>query len=261
MTKKILSIAGSDTSGGAGIQADLKTFQIYETYGMSALTVIVAMEPSTWTHQVFPIDIQIIEAQLNTNLLGIKPDAIKTGMLPTVQTIELVGTYLKKRANDIPIVIDPVMACKGEKPLFPENTQAMIHYLLPLATVVTPNLFEATQLAGMSTIKTLQDAKYAAIKIHELGAKFVVIKAVPYDDELVAELVFDGQTFGCFTHPLFENVYNHGAGCTFSASIAAQLGKQKEPLQAIADASAFVVEAIKQSEPLNAFTGAIIQKK
>lgn len=261
MIKKILTIAGSDTSGGAGIQADLKTFQIYETYGMSTLTVIVAMEPETWAHQVFPLDIQTIEAQLKTNLLGIKPDALKTGMLPTVQIIELVGSYLKNHGKQIPIVIDPVMACKGEKPLFPENTQAMIDYLLPFATVVTPNLFEAAQLAGMPTINTLQEAKHAAIAIHGLGAKYVVIKAVPYDDELVAELVFDGHAFGCFTHPLFDNVYNHGAGCTFSASIAAQLGKQKEPLQAIADASAFVVEAIKQSEPLNTFAGAIIPKK
>lgn len=259
MIHKALTIAGSDASGGAGIQADLKTFQNYGVYGMSALTVLVAMDyHHNWDHQVFPVDIETVRAQIVTTLEGLNPDVVKTGMLPTVEIIELVSEYLAKFGKDKKIVIDPVMACKGTEALFPENTTAMRKLLLPLATVVTPNLFEAAELANVSPIIDLEDAKKAAILIHQQGAKFVVIKAVPYDDELIAEVVFNGNGFACFTHPKLEASYNHGAGCTFSASIAAQLAKGKEELQAIADASAYVFNAIAKSEALNEYTGAIL---
>ena len=155
--KKVLTIAGSHTSGGAGIQADLKTFQERGVYGMSAITVIVAMEPKNWAHKVFPVELSVIKEQVDTVIKGIGIDALKTGMLPTVEIIEYVGSVLKDVKK--PIVIDPVMVCKvnseGEgnaENLFPENVEAMKKYLLPYATVVTPNLFEAAQLVGMETI-------------------------------------------------------------------------------------------------------------
>ncbi|MGL5043213.1 MAG: bifunctional hydroxymethylpyrimidine kinase/phosphomethylpyrimidine kinase [Culicoidibacterales bacterium] len=259
MIKRALTIAGSDASGGAGIQADLKTFHNYGTYGMSALTVLVAMDyHNNWGHQVFPVALETIQAQITTTLVGLTPDALKTGMLPTVEIIELVQQQLTAFAANIPVVIDPVMACKGTAPLFPENTVAIRNLLLPLATVVTPNLFEAAQLADMETITTLEQAKKAAMIIHQLGSEFVVIKAVPYDDELIAEVVFNGSGFACFTHPKLDTTFNHGAGCTFSASITAQLAKGKPALQAIADASAYVFNAIANSEPLNQYTGAIL---
>ena len=132
--------------------------------------------------------------------------------------------------------------------------------MLPLADVVTPNLFEAAQLADIKPIETLEDAKKAAIKIHQLGAKIVVIKAVPYDDELIAELIFNGEAFGAFTHHKLDlvNHYTHGAGCTFSASITAQIARGRDPLAAIADSSAYVYNAIAQSEELNQYTGALV---
>lgn len=258
---KALTIAGSDTSGGAGIQADLKTFNNYGVYGVTSLTSIVTMDyHDNWSHHVEVLSLPAIQQQLDTCLLGVKPQAIKTGMLPTVEIIELVAENLDKYKGSFPIVIDPVMACKGTEPLFPENTKAICEKLLPLASVVTPNQFEAAQLAGMEKVTTLEEAKEAAIKIHALGPEIVVIKAVPQDD-LIAELVFDGNVFGSFTHPQLENKYSHGAGCTFSAAITAQLASGKPALQSIAAASSYVFSAIHNSEIINEFYGVLVPEK
>ena len=162
---KVLTVAGSDCSGGAGIQADLKTFQERDVYGMSVVTVLVAMRPEDWHHQVTPIDPEIIKQQFRTILPGIGAAAAKTGMLPNVEIIRTVGELFAE-ARMPHLVIDPVMVCKGtSEPLFPENTQAMLKYLLPIAEVVTPNSFEAAQLAGMDEIKSKNDAEEAAKRI------------------------------------------------------------------------------------------------
>lgn len=155
--KKVLTIAGSDTSAGAGMQADLKTFQELDTYGMVALTAIVTMDKDTWSHDVTPLPMDVFEKQLET-ALSIGPDAIKTGMLGTEEIIKRAGEVYEA-SNAQYFVVDPVMVCKGEdEVLNPGNTEAMIKYLLPKATVVTPNLFEAGQLSlikahSMSSLK------------------------------------------------------------------------------------------------------------
>ena len=173
--KKTLTIAGSDTSGGAGMQADLKTFQEHGTYGMVALTVVVTMDPKTWSHNVTPLPTSLLKEQIQT-ALSTGVDAIKTGMLSTKEIIEIASEAIQT-SNAQHVVIDPVMICKGDdEVLNPGNTTAMIDYLLPHATVVTPSLFEAGQLAGLPTPKTIDEMKIAAHKIHELGAKNVVIK-------------------------------------------------------------------------------------
>src|SRR5699024_4427427 len=140
---KAFTLAGSDSSGGAGIQADLKTFQEHGVYGMTALTSIVAMDPNdNWKHEVFPVDVNIVEKQLNT-ILSIEMDAMKTGMLGSVEIIEL-GAKKMDEYKLQNVVIDPVMVCKGEdEVLQPENTEAMRDLLLPRAIITTPNLFEA----------------------------------------------------------------------------------------------------------------------
>ena len=200
--KKVLTIAGSDTSGGAGIQADLKTFQERGVYGMNALTVIVTMDPkNNWAHKVFPIELNVIKEQIDTVVNGIGVDALKTGMLPTVEIIEYVGSILKDLKN--PIVIDPVMVCKvssgSTENLFPENVIAMKNHLLPYATVVTPNLFEAAQLSGMEKIDTLEEAKEAAKKICDLGAKNVVIKGRKFfAGEKSIDFLYNGKDFEFF---------------------------------------------------------------
>ncbi|MFA6930492.1 MAG: bifunctional hydroxymethylpyrimidine kinase/phosphomethylpyrimidine kinase [Lentisphaeria bacterium] len=258
--KKVLTIAGSDCSGGAGIQADLKTFQERDVYGMSVLTVLVAMRPENWDHVVWPVDLEMIKTQFRTIFPGIGADAAKTGMLPTVEIIRTVGKLLAA-AKIAHLVIDPVMVCKGtSEPLFPENTQAMIEHLLPIAEVVTPNTFEAAQLAGMDELKSEQEVEEAARRIHALGCKNVVIKVARIFDEQTADLLYDGQTFTWFREKRISTSWTHGAGCSFSACIAAELGKGESVLQACKTAHDFVYAGLKSSFPLNQHIGPIYHK-
>ena len=255
--KKALTIAGSDTSGGAGIQADLKTFQELGVYGMTALTVIVAMDPHNgWSHQVFPVSLDIIKAQLETVLGGIGVDAIKTGMLPTTDIIELAAFAVKKH-NLTNVVVDPVMVCKGAgEPIHPENAECYRKTLVPLAAVVTPNLFEAAQLSGIKDLDTPESIKDAAAAICELGAKNVIIKGGKGSDkEKAVDVVYDGKEFGYLESPRTDTSNTHGAGCTFSAAIAAELAKGADLKSAIKTAKDFISEAIKHSFKLNQYVG------
>ena len=197
---------------GAGIQADLKTFQEFDVYGMTALTTIVCMEPKTWDHQVSPVALDIVETQLKTVLEGIGIDAMKTGMLGSVEIIELVSQYID-RYNLERIVIDPVMVCKGTDEVFAENTEAMLEFLLPRADLVTPNLFEASQLAKSGPITTLDQMQEAAAIIHERGAKNVLIKDRGKIREGKAmDLLYDGNSFEWFEADTIVTKYTHGAG-------------------------------------------------
>jgi pyridoxine kinase len=258
--KKVLSVAGSDCSGGAGIQADLKTFQERDVFGMSVLTVLVAMKPDTWAHVVEPVSLEMIREQFATILPGIGVDAAKTGMLPTLPIIELVGDALTAAA--VPhLVVDPVMVCKGSSEvLFPENTQAMIKRLLPIAEVLTPNAFEAAQLAGMDAISNEQELRDAARRIHDHGPRNVVIKAARIFPGLSLDLLFDGQNFHRWEEPRLDDVWTHGAGCSFSACIAAELAKGASVLAAVASAHDFVRAALRESFPLNRHVGPLYHK-
>ena len=254
--RKALTVAGSDTSGGAGIQADLKTFQEYDVYGMTALTTIVCMEPKTWDHQVFPVDLGIVETQLKTVIEGIGFDAMKTGMLGSVDIIELVSRYIDQYKLDR-IVIDPVMVCKGtDEVLQPENTEAMIEFLLPRADLVTPNIFEASQLAKTGPITTLEKMQEAATIIHDLGAKHVLIKdRGKIREGKAVDLLYDGQTYEWFEADAIETQYTHGAGCTSSAAITAGLAKGRTVRESVSGAKTFVTQAISNGFPLNNFVG------
>ena len=256
--KKTLTIAGSDTSGGAGMQADLKTFQEHGTYGMVALTVVVTMDPKTWSHNVTPLPTSLLKEQIQT-ALSTGVDAIKTGMLSTKEIIEIAAEAIQS-SNAQHVVIDPVMICKGDdEVLNPGNTTAMIDYLLPHATVVTPNLFEAGQLAGLPTPKTIEEMKIAARKIHELGAKNVVIKggkALQHDKAV--DLFYDGTTFRLLATDKVPSIYNHGAGCTFAASICANLANGLSVYDAVYEAKQFVSAAIANGWALNEFVGPVM---
>jgi pyridoxine kinase len=259
--KKVLTIAGSDTSGGAGIQADLKTFQELGVYGMTALTTIVTMDPKNhWHHQVFPIAIETLESQLET-ALSVGIDAIKTGMLGSVEIINLAATVIIDNQLD-KVVIDPVMICKGEdEVLHPETADALRDVLVPLATVVTPNLFEASQLAKTGPICTIDDMKEAAIKIHELGAKYVIIKGgSKLQHEKAVDLLFDGKEFRLIESDRIETSYTHGAGCTYAAAITAELAKGKSVLESIEVAKEFITAAIQHGFKLNEYVGPTMHK-
>ena len=257
--KKTLTIAGSDTSGGAGIQADLKTFQEHGTYGMTAVTVVVTMDPDqNWSHNVYSLPIDVVKAQLKTALsTGI--DAIKTGMLSTEEIIQTAGQAIDESGLDH-VVIDPVMVCKGEdEVLNPGNTDAMIKYLVPKAEIVTPNLFEAGQLASMKTPKTIDDMKVAAQKIHELGARNVVIKGgKQLEHEEAVDLFYDGLTFTLLKAERSDTYHNHGAGCTFAAAITANLANGLAIKDAVIKAKQFVTAAIAHGWKLNEYVGPVM---
>ncbi|MDW0116448.1 bifunctional hydroxymethylpyrimidine kinase/phosphomethylpyrimidine kinase [Sporosarcina thermotolerans] len=257
--KKTLTIAGTDTSGGAGIQADLKTFQEHGTYGMTALTVVVTMDPdNNWSHGVYSLPIDVLKAQLKTALsTGI--DAIKTGMLSTEEVIETAGEAIAESGLDH-VVIDPVMVCKGEdEVLNPGTVDAMVEFLLPKAEIVTPNLFEAGQLAGMKTPSTIEQMKSVAEKIHSLGARNVVIKGgKQLQHDKAADLFYDGKTFTLLEAEKTETHYNHGAGCTFAAAITANLANGLNVREAVIEAKKFVTAAIANGWKLNEYVGPVM---
>lgn len=255
--KKVLTIAGSDTSAGAGMQADLKAFQELDVYGMVALTSIVTMDKETWSHDVTPIDMNIFEKQLET-AISIGPNAIKTGMLGTQDIIKRAGDVFVESGADY-FVVDPVMVCKGEdEVLNPGNTEAMIQYLLPKATVVTPNLFEAGQLSGLGKLTSIEDMKKAAQVIYDKGTPHVIIKGgKALDQDKSYDLYYDGQQFYQLTTDMFQQSYNHGAGCTFAAATTAYLANGKSPKEAIIAAKAFVASAIKNGWKMNDFVGPV----
>lgn len=257
--KKTLTLAGSDTSGGAGIQADLKTFQEHGTYGMTALTSIVAMDPNEgWKHNVFPIEANIVDKQLEC-AFSVGLDAMKTGMLGSVEIVQLGAKYIDQYSLKN-VVIDPVMVCKGEdEVLLPETVDASRELLLPRALVTTPNLFEAWQLSKVGPIKTVADMKKAAEKIHALGAKNVVIKGgKALDHEKAVDLFYDGKEYVLLETEKIVTTYNHGAGCTFAAAITANLAKGEEVFTAVLKAKQFVAAAIRHGWKLNDFVGPVM---
>ncbi|MBC6971701.1 pyridoxine/pyridoxal/pyridoxamine kinase [Bacillus sp. Xin] len=253
---KALTIAGSDTSGGAGIQADLKTFQELGVYGMTSLTTIVTMDPyNGWAHNVFPIQASTLKPQLETTIEGVGVDALKTGMLGSVEIIEMVAETIEKH-NLQNVVVDPVMVCKGaDEALHPETNDCLRDVLVPKALVVTPNLFEAYQLSGVK-INSLEDMKEAAKKIHALGAKYVLIKGgSKLGTETAIDVLYDGETFDLLESEKIDTTNTHGAGCTYSAAITAELAKGKSVKEAVAIAKEFITAAIRHSFKLNKYIG------
>lgn len=259
--KKVLTIAGSDTSGGAGLQADLKTFQEFGTFGMTAITSLVTMDiTDNWSHHIETISPESVKRQLETGFAGGTPAAIKTGMLGDIRTIPIVREMLERhQAKNI--VIDPVLACKGTAGiLLSENATVIREYLLPIADVTTPNLVEAGILSDLGDLQTLDDMANAAQIIHDFGAKVVVIKGGRrFDDgsQEAIDLYYDGQTYQYLKRPMIQTPNNHGAGCTFAAAITAGLAKGKTPLEAVIAAKAFVHAAILQGQTFNQYLGHI----
>lgn len=257
MIKKVVTVAGSDSSGGAGIQADLKTFEEYGTFGFTALTSIVTMDPDNdWSHLVTPIAPDLVERQLKTIFAGGPLDALKTGMLGTIEAIEITRAYIDSFSMQN-IVIDPVMACKGTSELLqPDNVAAMIDLLLPKATITTPNLIEAGILSEMGELRTIDQMKEAARKISLLGPKNVVIKGghrLGVDQAI--DVLYDGQDFSVLEGTFVATDFNHGAGCTFAAAITAGLAKGLSINHAVNLAKNFVNAAIKNGQQINPYLG------
>ncbi|MDR1894375.1 MAG: bifunctional hydroxymethylpyrimidine kinase/phosphomethylpyrimidine kinase [Spirochaetales bacterium] len=255
---KIATIAGSDASGGAGLEADLKTFEEYGLYGMAAVTVIATMDPRReWAHQVFPLEEAALRAQLETIFKGVGPAAAKSGMLGTFYAVELTREYITAQGIKN-FVLDPVMVCKGAgEALNPELNQALAEKLLPLAEVITPNLFEAAQLSGLPEIDTLEKAKEAARIIHGKGSRNVLIKGgskLPGQTKAL-DLLFDGRDFEILEEELLQTSWTHGAGCTSSAAIAAGLARGLSTPEAVRLAKKFITQSLRGGFALNRWVG------
>lgn len=242
---RALTIAGSDSGGGAGIQADLKTFQELDVYGMSAITA-VTVQNTLGVHGVYPLPSSAAAEQIEAVGSDIGVNALKTGMLFSPDIIRTVAEQIRRYDWD-QVVVDPVMIAKGGAELLrTEAVQALKSELLPLALVVTPNIPEAEVLAGMN-IRSMQDRREAARCIHDLGAKIVVIKgghAMDMEDEVI-DLIYDGTMFTELTGKWVKTVHTHGTGCTFSAAITAELAKGMSPMEAITSGRAFIQAAIE----------------
>ena len=242
-----MTIAGSDSGGGAGVQADLKTFSALGVYGASTLTAITAQNTVAVT-AVHEIPIEIIAAQIEAVVTDIGVDAVKTGMLSSPAIVQVVAREVQRHgvAN---LVVDPVMVAKsGDALLREEAVDSVRTQLLPLAALVTPNLPEAETLTGM-TISSEQDVKEAAAKILGMGARAVVIKG-GHREGPASDLFYDGNDFAEFTSERIDTVNTHGTGCTFASAAAAGLAQGMTVLDAVAQAKRYVTEAIRNSYPL-----------
>ena len=244
---KAMTIAGSDSGGGAGIQADLKTFAALGVYGASTLTAITAQNTVAVT-SVHELPVDLIAAQIDAVVTDIGVDAVKTGMLSSAAIVETVAAAVQRHAL-VNLVVDPVMIAKsGDALLRPEAVNALRDRLLPLAAVVTPNLPEAETLTGLS-LTTDADIRRAAEQIVGRGARAVVVKGGHRDGPAV-DLFYDGVRFQEFTAPRLYTRNTHGTGCTFAAAVAAGLAQGQDLMAAVAQAKDYVTEAIRHSYPL-----------
>lgn len=242
-----LSIAGSEATGGAGAQADLKTFEELGTYGIIALTCIVSFDPNNnWDHRFVPVAPQVIADQLEAieSAYAGQLDTVKLGMMGTPDTIATVAAGLEKQTWKN-VVLDPVLICKGQEPGAALDTdEALKAQLLPKATFVTPNQFEAEILSGIS-VNSVEDLRRAATIIHEKSGAAVLAKGgVRLEGPDAVDVFTDGTTTEELSTPKIGEVSVSGAGCSLAAAIAAELAKGASPLQAAKNAKDFVTAAI-----------------
>jgi hydroxymethylpyrimidine/phosphomethylpyrimidine kinase len=246
---KALTIAGSDSGGGAGIQADLKTFAALGVYGTSAITAITAQN----TRGVFGVQEvapALVAAQIDAVMDDIGAAAAKTGMLSSAPIIAAVAERVRHHRIDR-LVVDPVMVAKsGDRLLRPEAVAALTELLLPLALVVTPNLPEAETLVGQ-TLTEEAEIRRAAEAIVRLGARAVVIKGGHRSGDAV-DLLFDGERFHVFPAPRIDTPHTHGTGCTFSAAIAAYLAQGRPLVEAVGAAKQYLNGAIAHAYAIGA---------
>lgn len=250
--KTALTIAGSDSSGGAGIQADLKTFSALGVFGMSVITAITAQNTCGVT-AIREMDTDIIKAQIHAVYDDIEVNAVKIGMLSSSAIIKEVAAGIEAYA--IPnIVLDTVMISKSGSYLLQKNAvQTLITDLIPKAVVVTPNLHEATALVGFEVVDQPTMQKAAKV-IKQMGAEYVVVKGGHLAGD-ACDLLYDGKTMELFPNKRIHTIHTHGTGCTFSSAIAAGLAKGMDVYNAVAEAKKYVTMAIQHGFQLGKGVG------
>ncbi|MFO7965501.1 MAG: bifunctional hydroxymethylpyrimidine kinase/phosphomethylpyrimidine kinase [Desulfobacterales bacterium] len=243
--KVALTIAGSDSSGGAGIQADLKTFQAHGVFGMSAVTA-VTVQNTQKVYDIQEITPRIVHDQIACLFEDVKIHAVKIGMVSNVKLIEAVATALK--AVDLPpVVLDPVMISKSGYRLLNQNARdALVDYLFPLSAVITPNIYEAEALIGKK-IKTIEDMKRAANDILKFNAKKVVIKGGHLREARATDILYDGKEYKELQGHWVKTKNTHGTGCTFSSAIAANIALGNTFFDAVSLAKKYITGAIEHS--------------
>jgi hydroxymethylpyrimidine/phosphomethylpyrimidine kinase len=253
--KTVMTIAGSDSGGGAGIQADLKTFAALGVYGTSVITAVTAQNTLrvTAVHEIPP---EVVAAQIDAVVADIGADAVKTGMLASAPIIEVVAA--KVREHRLPnLVVDPIMVAKSGAPLLRQEAVAILRdLLLPLATVVTPNLPEAGILVGRS-LRDGDDIRRAAREIVGLGARAVVMKGGHGGGDVVVDVLFDGANFREYTAPRIDTSSTHGTGCTFASAIAAGLARGLSVEEAVAQAKEYVTAALRNAQAIGGGHGPV----
>ena len=249
---KALTIAGSDSGGGAGIQADLKTFAAFGVYGCSVITAITAQN-TVQVAAVEPVSLDMVRKQIDAVLSDIRPDVVKTGMLANAEIIRAVASSLAA-ARRVPLVVDPVMLSKsGDDLLVPDAAATLKEQLFPLADLVTPNIPEAEVLSGR-TLRNDDDFQLAARQLHGLGARAVLLKGGhrprfqdkdDFHSHEVVDLFYDGREFHSIRGPWVNTPHTHGTGCTLASAIAAGLAQGLELHPAILQARAYLTKALE----------------
>jgi hydroxymethylpyrimidine/phosphomethylpyrimidine kinase len=244
-----MTIAGSDSGGGAGIQADLKTFAALGVYGTSALTAITAQN-TLGVSAVHELPPELVAAQIDAIVSDIGADAVKTGMLSSSAIIRAVVERLRRHRLTERLVVDPVMVAKGgDRLLQEEAVEALRAQLIPLAAVVTPNLPEAQALTGLR-IASVAEARRAAREIvHALGARAAVVKGGHLEGPAV-DVFYDGHDLREMSAPRIDTTSTHGTGCTFASAIAAYLARGRSPLEAALGAKRYVTQTLRHAFPM-----------
>lgn len=243
--KQILTIAGSDSGGGAGIQADIKAISANGGFAMSAITSVTAQNTVAVT-DAFDLPIPLIKAQLDAVFSDFDVASVKTGMLSSSKIVETVAQKLREYTPQA-IVVDPVMISKSKFPLLKAEAINSLRYkLIPIATVITPNVYEAELLAEQE-IRNIDDAKTAAKTIANLGCRGVLVKGGHLDDEKATDVLYYDDDWTFFDAERVETKNTHGTGCTYSAAIATHLALGKDLIAAIRNAKTYITNAIQHA--------------
>lgn len=256
MIGRVLIIAGSDSGGGAGIQADIKSVSTLGAYASTAITALTAQN-TLGVHGVMPVPVEFIDQQMNVVLSDIGADCIKTGMLHDSAVIETVVTALERDALETPVVVDPVMVAKGGAALLQDEAVSTLRSrLVPRAAVLTPNVPEAEALAGRA-LQGEDDMEAMGRELFDLGPKAVLLKGGHMDGPLVRDMLITENGIRYYENPRIDTAHTHGTGCTLASSIAAGIAKGLSIEDAVAQAEAYLHKAIASAPGLGSGHGPV----
>jgi len=253
--KIVLAIAGSDPTGGAGLQADLQVIRHFGCHGMGVLTALTVQDTAK-VHSVLPVFPSVVLDQLRCLVRDVSPHAVKIGMLASDDVVRNTALGLASVAADVPIVIDPILFARDGTPLLERRAWPALQSLFSRATLVTPNLPEAEDLLGRE-LRDDDDIREAARDLAAMGARNVVIKGGHREGDTVTDILFDGEAFHDFSGPRIETTSTHGTGCTFASAIATFLARGESVRDAVGHAKEYLTEALRRAYPIGGGHGPV----